>query len=78
MTTATIHAAKTNLSRLVAEAEAGGEVVIMRGAVPVVRLVAIGANASRPRVFGAPVGQVRAGTTFDESLRESELLRWEG
>ena len=35
----TTHQAKTHLSRLMAEAEAGGEVVIARGKRPVVRLV---------------------------------------
>jgi len=77
MTTATMHAAKTNLSRLIAEAEAGEDVVILRGAKPVVRLVAIGPDAQRPRVFGALAGQVQAGDAFDEPLAESELARWE-
>ena len=33
-----IHQAKTNLSKLIARAEAGEEVVIMRGDTPVARL----------------------------------------
>lgn len=77
MTTATMHAAKTNLSRLIAEAEAGEEVVILRGAKPVVRLVAIGADARRPRVFGALAGRVTVGDEFDEPLPDSELAAWE-
>ena len=39
--TYTVHQAKTNLSRLLKEVEAGHEVIIARGKVPVARLVAI-------------------------------------
>lgn len=37
----TVHQAKTNLSQLLADVEAGKEVVIARGKEPVARLVAI-------------------------------------
>jgi antitoxin (DNA-binding transcriptional repressor) of toxin-antitoxin stability system len=37
----TVHQAKTHLSRLLKEAEAGKEVVLMRGKKPVARIVAI-------------------------------------
>ncbi len=40
MTKVTIHAAKTNLSKLIAKVEAGEEVVICRGDKEVARLVA--------------------------------------
>lgn len=40
-TTVTVHVAKTNLSRLIARAEAGEEIVIARGSEPVVRLVPV-------------------------------------
>ena len=36
MKTVTVHEAKTHLSRLIARAEAGEEVVIVRGKIPVV------------------------------------------
>ncbi|AZU02584.1 prevent-host-death family protein [Glycocaulis alkaliphilus] len=36
----TIHEAKTQLSRLIREVEAGGEIVIRRGKEPVARLIA--------------------------------------
>jgi prevent-host-death family protein len=39
MPTYTIHAAKTNLSKLVARAEAGEEIVLARGKEPVARIV---------------------------------------
>ena len=37
----TVHQAKTNLSRLIKEAESGKEVIITRGKEPVVKLVPI-------------------------------------
>lgn len=37
----TVHQAKTHLSRLLKEAEAGKEVVVMRGKKPVAKIVAI-------------------------------------
>jgi antitoxin (DNA-binding transcriptional repressor) of toxin-antitoxin stability system len=77
MTTFTMHAAKTNLSKLIAEAEAGIEVVILRGAKPVVRLVAIGEDAQRPRIFGALAGQVRVGDDIDVPLSDAELAAWD-
>jgi prevent-host-death family protein len=39
--TYTVHQAKTNLSRLLKEVEAGQEVIITRGKVPVAKLVAL-------------------------------------
>ena len=45
----TTHQAKTHLSRLMEEAEAGGEVVIARGKRPVVRLVPHAEKKKRPR-----------------------------
>ena len=45
----TTHQAKTHLSRLMDEAEAGGEVVIARGKRPVVLLVPHSEKKKRPR-----------------------------
>jgi prevent-host-death family protein len=47
MTKVTIHAAKTNLSKLIAKVEAGEEVVICRGDKEVARLTPISANTKR-------------------------------
>lgn len=62
-----MHEAKTNLSRLVARAEAGEDVVIQRNGRPVVRLVPV---VEEPRslasVRGAWRGRVRMGEDFDE------------
>lgn len=73
----TIHAAKTNLSRLIEQARAGEEVVIARGKTPVVRLVPVGAPESR-RKFGAMKGKARTSPAFFEPLPQEELDVWDG
>ena len=72
----TIHAAKTNLSKLIEEACAGEEVVIARGKKPVVRLVPV-ASAKKGRRFGAMRGRVWVDDAFFEPLPEEELAAWE-
>jgi antitoxin (DNA-binding transcriptional repressor) of toxin-antitoxin stability system len=70
-----IHAAKTQLSRLVERAERGEE-VIARGSKPVARLTRL--RSTRPaRRFGAMRGRARVTGPFFESLPERELKRWE-
>lgn len=70
----TVHDAKTNLSRLIADALAGGEVVIARGSVPVVRLVPVAPRGKRR--FGALKGKIAIDTRFDEPLPEDEAGGW--
>ena len=53
-----VHAAKTNLSRLLAQVEAGQEVVIARAGRPVARLVPF-VEEPRRRWFGAMKGEIR-------------------
>ena len=67
MTTVTIYAAKTQLSKLIARVEAGEEVIIARGKKPVVRLVPV-AEATPRRQFGAMKGTVWVGPEFFEPL----------
>ena len=43
----TVHEAKTNLSRLIKEAESGKEVIITRGKEPVAKLVPISKTAKK-------------------------------
>lgn len=76
MTVVTVHEAKTNLSRLIAEVMAGGEVVIAKGTVPAVRLVPV----ERPgkRQFGALRGKIAIDARFDEPLPDDELAAWSG
>jgi prevent-host-death family protein len=76
MTTVTVHAAKTNLSKLLAQVEAGEEVIIMRGSTPVAKLVPIQQPRPRP-VFGSLKGQVFTTDAFFESLPPEELDAWE-
>jgi prevent-host-death family protein len=71
-----IHKAKAGLSKLVARACAGEEVVIARGKRPLVRLVPV----DRPvpeRKFGALRGKLVVDDTFFDPLPEAELAAWE-
>lgn len=69
-----VHDAKTNLSRLIADALAGSDVVIARGSVPVVRLVPV--EPQGRRVFGALKGRITPDKTFNETLPDDELDGW--
>lgn len=75
MDTVTIHDAKTNLSRLIARAERGEEIVIARGKQPVVRLVAV--KKPKKRKPGMFKGKVEIGPAFFEPLPDDELALWE-
>jgi prevent-host-death family protein len=70
-----VHAAKTNLSRLIERACAGEEIVIARGKTPVVRLVPVTSTPPK-RQFGAMKGRARVGAAFFEPLPEKELDAW--
>ena len=69
-----VHDAKTNLSRLIADALAGGEVVIARGSVPAVRLVPVSPIGKRR--FGALKGKIAVDERFDEPLPDEEVDGW--
>jgi antitoxin (DNA-binding transcriptional repressor) of toxin-antitoxin stability system len=77
---ATMHEAKTQLSKLVERALAGEEVVLTRGRkrIPAVKLVAIKRVAKRQRPLGLYKGQIDIGPEFFEALPEDELALWEG
>ena len=78
MATVTIHQAKTQLSKLIAKAEAGEEVLILRGKIPVARLSAI-TKLKRSRVPGMLKGKVSLSNEFFfDPLPEEELRAWEG
>ena len=72
----TIHAAETQLSKLIRRAQAGEEIVIVRGKEPVARLVPV-AGTGRRRVFGAMRGRARVGDAFFAPLPADELAGWE-
>ncbi len=71
----TIHAAKTNLSKLVEAALGGEEVVIARGSKPVVRLVPVTQGAFK---VGLLKGKLGAGPDFFAPMDEGDLGLWEG
>lgn len=72
----TVHAAKTNLSKLIEAALAGEEVVIAKGRTPVVKLVPIARAKFR---IGILEGKVAGpGPDFFEPLGEDALDLWDG
>jgi prevent-host-death family protein len=79
--TYTVHAAKTNLSKLIERVENGEEVIIARGRKPVARLVPmdVPAHVRRRRAFGALKGKLKLPDSFFfDPLPEEELEPWEG
>ena len=76
MVTVNVHEAKTNLSRLLAQVEAGEEVVIARNGKPVARLVGY-RRRGRPQ-FGSWKGRIVIDDSFFDPLPEEELAAWEG
>lgn len=71
---ATVHEAKTHLSRLLAEVETGETVIITRRGKPVAKLEAV---AQRPkRVFGCLKGKIAFDDAFFDPLPDDELDAW--
>ena len=80
MATINMHQAKTELSDLVARAEAGEEIIIARHNKPAVKLVPVEGTPKKPRVPGALAhlrGKIPDSLFFDP-LPEEELKAWEG
>ncbi|MYC67765.1 MAG: type II toxin-antitoxin system Phd/YefM family antitoxin [Acidobacteriia bacterium] len=75
MSMVNIHQAKTQLSRLLVQVEAGEEVVIARNGKPVARLVRFRDRGKRR--FGALRGKISIDETFFDPLPESDLAAWE-
>ena len=76
MVTVNIHEAKTHLSRLIAQVEAGEEVVIARNGKPVARLGPL--NGRGKPQFGSWKGRIAVDDSFFDPLPEEELSAWEG
>lgn len=76
MPTVNVHQAKTQLSRLLAQVEAGEEVVIARRGQPVARLVSCKPGGKRQ--FGAMKGKIALTDAFFAPLPEDELKLWTG
>ena len=69
----TLQAARTRLSELVARAEAGEDIVLVRGKKSVAKIV----SAAPKRRFGRLKGKGSVGPEFFEPLPEDELRLWE-
>lgn len=76
MAIVTVHAAKTTLSQLLERAQAGEEIIIARGRVPVARLVPLEPRPTRQ--FGLYAGQITVGPEFFAPLPADELRLWDG
>ena len=71
-----VHQAKTQLSRLLAQVEAGEDITIARRGEPVARLVACKPRGKRqPDVLK---GKIIIPDNFFDALPEEELKAWEG
>lgn len=77
-TTVTTHEAKTQLSKLIARALAGEDIVIANRKTPQVRLVPVTPEPKPKRVFGSMKGQFKFDESFFDPLPDEELDAWEG
>jgi prevent-host-death family protein len=71
----TVHQAKTHLSRLLKEAEAGQEVVVMRGKKPVAKIVAVDTTFSRKSLAGAYGKEVHWDEDAFDPMTDEELIQ---
>lgn len=73
----TVHQAKTHFSRLLKEAEAGKEVIVMRGSKPVAKIVAIDEAAAPEvpfRLLGAFAGKISWDEDAFDPMTDEELI----
>lgn len=71
-----IHEAKTNLSKLIAEVEGGGEIVVARDGKPVAKLVPFPVPGRKRLRVGDWKGRLSVDRGFDAPLSEKELKEW--
>ncbi|MFN0166023.1 MAG: type II toxin-antitoxin system Phd/YefM family antitoxin [Bryobacteraceae bacterium] len=71
-----VHEAKTHLSRLLEQAMAGEEVIIMRAGRPLVRLTPV-ESAPRRRTLGTAKGDFVVPGDFDTPLPDEVLAEFE-
>ena len=67
----TVHQAKSNLSRLIKEAQSGKEVIITRGKDPVAKIVPI--NKPKTRVPGSMKGLIWSAPDAFDPLTDEEM-----
>lgn len=77
MTTVNVHAAKSQLSRLLDAAAAGEEVIIAKAGKPVARLVPF-TEKKEPRKLGTLAGKLHVPDDFDDPLPDDVLADFEG
>ncbi|HEY1710502.1 MAG TPA: type II toxin-antitoxin system Phd/YefM family antitoxin [Rhizomicrobium sp.] len=78
MSTFNIHAAKTQLSKLVEQAAAGEEIIIAKAGVPVARLVPFASPDRKLRKIGVLAGTLKIPEDFDAPLPDDLLDLFEG
>jgi prevent-host-death family protein len=71
----TVHQAKTHFSRLLKEAEAGKEVIVMRGHVPVAKIVPIQVVSSRKQLAGAYARLTHFDDDAFDPMTDEELIQ---
>ena len=71
----TVHQAKTHFSRLLKEAEAGKEVVVMRGKKPVAKIVAAESTFSRKALAGAYAKEAHWDDDAFDPMTDEELIQ---
>ncbi len=77
--TVNVHDAKTHLSRLLADVEAGETVVIARAGRPIARLSAVGPEIAEARGrFGFLLGELRVPDDFDSIGADAIRAAFEG
>jgi prevent-host-death family protein len=77
LTTVNVHAAKSQLSRLLDAAVAGEEVIIAKAGKPVARLVPFEQKKER-RKLGMLAGKLHVPDDFDDPLPDDVLADFEG
>lgn len=81
MAVITIHKAKTELSKLIARAEAGEEIIIARKDKPIVRLTLVEQTPVRKKRKPGQLAYLKGAIPdyfFFDPLPEEELRLWEG
>jgi prevent-host-death family protein len=73
-----IHAAKTQLSALIEQVEAGEEITIARAGKPVAKLVPIARKDLTPRKLGMLAGQYQMPKNFDDLYADEIQALFEG
>ena len=72
----TVHQAKTNLSRILRDVEAGEEVIVMRGKKPVAKITAVQPAFSRKALAGAYAKEGYHDDDAFDPMTDEELIQF--